>query len=395
MGKHNEEILIVDDTPASLKLLSELLLSEGYQVRPANSGELALVSIQSKLPQMILLDIRMPGIDGYEVCRRLKADNATKDIPVIFISALDAVKDRIKGFECGGIDFITKPFQREEVLARVRNHLELFSTRCDLEERTLELADTNKSLADANRQLQQLDRLKSMFVASVSHELRTPLNSIIGFSDVMAQGMTGELNEKQLDYTKRINHAGQHLLALISDIIDIFKIESGRVETFPSEFELGDVIKEAVQSVQPMLNEKGLDLHLNLPADVSLSTDRRRLTQCLLNYLSNAIKFTEKGSVTISAIASTDKVEITVTDTGIGIAAEDMGRLFEAFERLDSHLQIKAGGTGLGLYLTREITRNLLLGDVFVECTPDKGCQFGLRIPRVTQRQVPEQVGAA
>ncbi len=232
MGKHNEEILIVDDTPASLKLLSELLLSEGYQVRPANSGELALVSIQSKLPQMILLDIRMPGIDGYEVCRRLKADNATKDIPVIFISALDAVKDRIKGFECGGIDFITKPFQREEVLARVRNHLELFSTRCDLEERTLELADTNKSLADANRQLQQLDRLKSMFVASVSHELRTPLNSIIGFSDVMAQGMTGELNEKQLDYTKRINHAGQHLLALISDIIDISKIESGRVETF-------------------------------------------------------------------------------------------------------------------------------------------------------------------
>ncbi len=238
-------------------------------------------------------------------------------------------------------------------------------------------------LIEANKRLQELDKLKSMFIASMSHELRTPLNSIIGFTGMLLQGISGDLNEEQKDDLSRVYKAGKHLLSLITDVIDISKIEAGRVETFPEQFFLKEIIDEAVMTVTPQLNEKKLSIKISANSFPSVVTDKKRLLQCILNFLSNAVKYTEKGGIVISVDETENNVEIAVSDTGIGIAQTDMPKLFEAFERIESHLKVKAGGTGLGLYLTKKIAEQLLCGSVSAESNVGKGSTFKIRISKV------------
>jgi signal transduction histidine kinase len=258
----------------------------------------------------------------------------------------------------------------EEALRRAYDELEI-----KVDERTRELVL-------ANEKLKELDRLKSMFIASVSHELRTPLNSIIGFSSMMMQGAFGELNTKYVDYVTRINQSGRHLLALITDIIDLSKIESGRIDILVSDFLLDELISEAVEAIRPQVDSNNLTIEVNSPRYVYLHTDRRRLLQCLLNFLSNAVKYSEHGGISVVVEAKPEAIKISVKDTGIGIKQDDMPKLFEAFERIDSHLRVKAGGTGLGLYLTRKIATELLNGEVGVESNPGGGSIFWIDFPR-------------
>jgi signal transduction histidine kinase len=237
-------------------------------------------------------------------------------------------------------------------------------------------------LYKANESLKKLDQLKSMFIASMSHELRTPLNSIIGFTGIIMQGMTGPINEKQQDHLGRVYHSAKHLLDLITDVIDISKIEAGRIDVFPEEFSLSEIVDEAIINIEPQLKLKNLQLDKDVPAELMVNTDRKRLLQCIINYLSNAVKFTESGGVTITAREINDLIEIRVKDTGIGIPEQDIPKLFEAFERLETHLRVKAGGTGLGLYLTKKLVTELLKGTIQVESEEEKGSVFGLRIPK-------------
>ncbi len=259
-------------------------------------------------------------------------------------------------------------------------------------------------LQEANDKLKELDRLKSMFIASMSHELRTPLNSIIGFSGIMLQGMSGEISVEQGDQLTRIFRAGKHLLALITDVIDIAKIESGNIIPFAADFMLGEVIDEAMGQVRQQAEAKGITLNLQLDdSEILMHSDRRRLLQCLLNFLSNAVKFTEKGSVTIAVAANVRKelqarvlskvmgqndisdgwLEISVADTGIGIRGEDMKLLFEAFVRFESTLKASVHGTGLGLYLTKKLVTEVLGGKVGAESGEGMGSNFWLQIPVV------------
>lgn len=266
--------------------------------------------------------------------------------------------------------------------------------------------EIDEKLSEANKNLKKLDQLKSMFIASMSHELRTPLNSIIGFTGVIVQGMTGPLNDKQKDHLTRVYNSARHLLSLITDVIDISKIEAGRIDVYPEDMLLSEIVDEAVINIEPQLKAKQLKLLRYIPRDLKLHTDRKRLLQCIINYLSNAVKFTESGSITVTAGRcgsrpleeisqrpsegipeqdcgenSDERVEILVTDTGIGIPEQDHSRLFEAFERLDSHLRIKAGGTGLGLYLTRKLVTEILGGDIVFQSEAGRGSTFGLVIP--------------
>jgi len=296
--------------------------------------------------------------------------------------------------EIGGIilfsEVITDRRKAEEELGKYRNHLE------DLvSERTKELEDTQKALTNivedlnmktseleqANKKLLELDQLKSMFIASMSHELRTPLNSIIGFTGMTLQGLSGELNEEQRDNLSRAFRSAKHLLALISDVIDISKIEAGRVDVFIDKFGLGEVVGEAVTSILPQLKEKGLSVEVNIKEALKMRTDRKRLLQCLINFLSNAVKFTETGEITVTSREINGCVELSVMDTGIGIEKEDIPKLFEAFERLNSRLRVKAGGTGLGLYLTKKLAAEVLQGAVFVQSEAGKGSTFSIRLP--------------
>jgi len=251
-----------------------------------------------------------------------------------------------------------------------------------LKSEALTLKKRERELEIANRKLKELDQLKSMFIASMSHELRTPLNSIIGFTGLTLEGLSGDVNDIQRDQLQRVYNAGKHLLSLINDVIDISKIEAGRIDVFPAECSLQEIVDEAVGDIQPLAAQKQLSLNVAIPKDsILLYTDRQRLLQAILNLLGNAVKFTENGGATLTVRQIGDDIEIAVSDTGIGIAKDDLPRLFEAFERLESHLRIKAGGTGLGLYLTKKICTSLLQGKVSVQSTLGKGSVFTLQIP--------------
>ncbi len=241
---------------------------------------------------------------------------------------------------------------------------------------------TEAKLHSANNELKKLDRLKSMFIASMSHELRTPLNSIIGFTGIILQEMTGPLNEKQKDHLSRVYGSAKHLLALITDIIDISKIEAGRLDIKYERFNLLDVIEKALNNITPMLKKKrSLNLQNYIQDEIWLNTDKRRLLQCLINFLSNAVKYSEEGIIKIYYIIDGNFITLSVEDTGIGVSEEDQIKLFEAFERVESHLKVKAGGTGLGLYLTKKLVNEILKGDVIVKSEIGKGSVFSLRIP--------------
>jgi signal transduction histidine kinase len=235
----------------------------------------------------------------------------------------------------------------------------------------------------ANVKLQELDKLKSMFIASMSHELRTPLNSIIGFSGIILNDAQEILGEKYTDFMQRINKAGVHLLALISDMIDISRVEAGRVDVSISSFLLSDVVIEAMGLVRTDGEKKGLTLNADIPLNLKMNTDRRRLLQCLTNYISNAVKYSETGGVTVTARAHNGRVRVEVVDTGIGIAPAQRPQVFVAFERLESHLKVKAGGTGLGLHLTRKIVIEVLNGSVGFDSKEGEGSRFWLEVPLI------------
>lgn len=286
---------------------------------------------------------------------------------------------------------ITQHKKNEQELENNREHLEelvagrtmeleksqtaLLNIVEDLNFKTLELKE-------ANTKLRELDRLKSMFIASMSHELRTPLNSIIGFSGILLQGLSGAINEEQRDQLGRVFRAGKHLLSLITDVIDIAKIESGKIVPHLEKFALQELVDEAAGQVRQQAAERGLALEIVLPEQPMLmNSDRKRLLQCLLNYLSNAVKFTEKGTILVSARVINDLVEVAVQDTGIGIKSEDIPLLFSSFVRLDSHLKTSTAGTGLGLYLTRKLVTEVLGGMVEVESKVGAGSRFLFRVP--------------
>lgn len=241
--------------------------------------------------------------------------------------------------------------------------------------------ERTEELHSANERLRQLDQLKSMFIASMSHELRTPLNSIIGFTGVVLQGISGPVSEKQQDHLGRVYGSAKHLLALITDVIDISKIEAGYADVYIETFPLNQLIEEAVATVQPQRLEKGLGLEVQTGMPVTITTDRKRLLQCLLNLLSNAIKYSEQGTVRVRLRADYEHAIIEVSDEGIGIPPEALGSLFQPFERIDTHLRVKTPGTGLGLYLTRKIMSDLLHGDISADSEIGRGSTFRLRVP--------------
>ncbi|QQS52971.1 MAG: PAS domain S-box protein [Candidatus Competibacteraceae bacterium] len=254
----------------------------------------------------------------------------------------------------------------------------------ELEER---VCTRTAELTAANERLQELDRLKSLFIASMSHELRTPLNSIIGFTGMIVGDMAGPISERQRDYLQRAYRAGKHLLGLITDIIDISKIEAGKLAIEYGPFNLDKVMSDAMASMEAGAREKGLALTLEMPEGITLHTDRKRLLQCLLNLLSNAVKYTERGSVRIMVQCNDAHIEITVSDTGIGIPESAQNQLFQPFVRLDSKLKNHASGTGLGLYLTRKLAREILGGDLTISHRQDEGSAFSLRVARRMSRE--------
>lgn len=242
--------------------------------------------------------------------------------------------------------------------------------------------ERTSELKDANKKLLELDRLKSMFIASMSHELRTPLNSIIGFTGVMLGGMSGELNERQQDQMTRVNRSAKHLLSLVSDVIDISKVEAGKIAIEIENFSLNALVSESIDSIRALADEKNLSIKFDPQEDITIHSDRRRLYQVVLNMVSNAVKYTEKGEVScVIDQRPGNRLRITVKDTGIGITEEAIHKLFIPFERLDKLMRVKVLGTGLGLYLSKKLVEDVLQGEIQAESVYGKGSTFWVELP--------------
>jgi signal transduction histidine kinase len=365
------KILIVDDNSQNLKLLGNILKENHYKIEFATNGISALDWISKKHFDLVLLDIDMPGMDGFEVCTRIRSNSSMINVPIIFISAITERESILKGFELGGQDYITKPFDSRELLVRIKTHLAL--------------NDTLEKLKIEKENAQSADHLKSAFLATMSHELRTPLNSIIGFTGILIQERPGPLNDEQKKQLGMVQNSARHLLTLINDVLDISKIEAGQLKMNLQQFNLPEVISKVVDTNKPFADKKNLRIVVSIDENINdITSDSLRVQQILLNLVNNAIKFTEAGTISINCFSAGNFVKIQITDTGMGIESDKIGQLFKPFMQIDTGLTRKKEGTGLGLSICKKLTE-MLNGKIEVESEIGSGSIFTVILP-ITDR---------
>ncbi len=364
-------ILIVDDTPNNLRLLSSMLSKQGYEVRSAISGSVALMAVRTVSLDLILLDINMPKMNGYEVCLQLKQDPQTRDIPVIFLSALGEPLDKVQAFQVGGIDYITKPFQVEEVLARVENHLALRRMQLELQQAKVEALK-------ALEQEQELNRLKTEFVSMISHDFRTPLTSIQGFAELLHYGgktVTAEARER---YFEKINASVEHLLFLLDEVLLIGSIEAGKTSYQPVSTDLESFCRDLCESLQ-LSEEKHIAIQLSYTGQNRVDIDQILLNRILTNLLSNAIKYSADDSkVQFDIQVAQTTVTFQIQDQGIGIPQENLQHLFKTFYRCSNVGQIK--GSGLGLDVVKKCVE-VYQGEIDLDSQEGVGTTVTVKLP--------------
>lgn len=363
------DILIVDDTPANLQVLSRALREQGYKVRAAPGGAQALKAVQAQQPDLILLDINMPEMDGYAVCKTLKAEPATADIPVIFISALNEIEDKVKGFQLGAVDYITKPFQFEEVQVRVHNHLRLH----DLQQR---LARRNAELASSLERQQALEAQRENLVHMLVHDMRSPLTGMQGYLSLLEMFSSG-WPEKHQGYLARAQSSTESLIQMISTILDVHKMDSGQMPLKRAESELAELARQAVDALGALtLNHP---VSIESPDDLSpIAVDQELIQRVLGNLLGNALKFSPpQAPIVIQLREEAELIYCAVQDQGPGIPAEKHAQIFEKF----GQAEVRKHSTGLGLTFCK-LAVEAHDGQIGLDSTPGEGSTFWFKLPK-------------
>ncbi len=383
----NYSILIIDDNHYNLKMSADCLKMYGFKIEMAINGEIGLQKVRKFQPDIILLDVMMPGIDGFETCRCLKTDESTKDIPVIFMTGQTNIQDKLKGFEMGAVDYVTKPVQYEELLARVSTHLKIRYLTHHLQEKNhaifqtlTTLQETQKQLLEANNKALAANKAKSTFLANMSHELRTPLHAIIGFSQLMSKSQ--ELSHEHQENLGIIRHSGEHLLNLVNDVLDMSKIEAGRMTFSEKNFDLYRLLDDVIDMFLLKADDKHLQLLFERRPDVPhyVRTDELKLRQVFINLLNNAIKFTQEGGISVRVARKSDGLEnkavlrFEVEDSGPGINPNELSNLFRPFVQTQTGQEIQEG-SGLGLAISQQFVK-LMGGELTVSSELGHGSLF-------------------
>ena len=407
------EILIVEDSPTQAQQLQHILERHGYQVTHASNGRLALEAAEQRKPGLIISDVVMPEMDGYELCRRVKADDGLGDVPVILVTTLSDPGDVIRGLECRADNFILKPYDKQYLISRVQFVLmnrmmrqsepgglavEIFfngqrhiitadrlqilnlllSTYDAAIQRNKELSRAKEELATAKQEAERANLAKSNFVSRMSHDLRTPLNAILGFAQLLEMD---SLSAEQRESVQHIRRGGTHLLDLINEVLDLSRIEAGHLSLSCEAVAVGDAVRRVVELVEPLAAQRDIRIVVSPCEAHCLLADRSRLNQILLNLLSNAVKYNREGGrvmVTCEDVAGT-RLRINVTDTGPGISPAKLSRLFQPFERLGAD-QTAIEGTGLGLMVSKGLAQ-AMGGMIGVQSEVGRGSTFWVELP--------------
>ena len=376
MGNSKSEILIIDDVPKNIQVISNILKKEGYEISFALNGEQGLKNVAFKAPDLILLDISMPGMDGFEFCKELKKEDKYNSIPIIFLTARTDMNDVVKGLEYGAVDYITKPFNAQELTSRISTHLELKHSR-DI------ILEQNEKILQQNKELNELNATKDKFFSIIAHDLKNPFYILVGYSKILLDDFVNLPPNQIKSFLDIIYKTSQNGSELLENLLHWSRAQRGLIKCNPTKLKLTSSIQFTYDLLISFAKSKQLSMTIHAPDDLCAYADKQMVNTVIRNLLSNAIKFTPRnGRIDIYAQSSgEDFVEIKISDTGEGISANNMGKLF----RLDKHLTTSGTenekGTGLGLLLCKEFVEKNN-GKIGVESEINKGSTFFFTLPK-------------
>jgi len=361
-------ILAVDDDRINLRIIGGILRHEGYEISEADSGEAALEAYAAFQPNLVLLDVMMPGIDGFTTCRTLKKTYGDICAPVIFVTAKSEADDVVMGFDAGGVDYLTKPFRPKEVVARIRTHL------------------TNQQLAEQQKmlvsQLSKANADKDRFLGMCAHDLRNPLSSIRGLAELMVEDAVGGMTEEQRDIIQTIHGASQSMLQLVNELLDVATIEGGHLKLDKQPTSVVEIVERSVHlsNMEAAKKESRIEM-VTTDGFPMIDVDRNKMRQVVDNIISNAVKYSPKGSIIQVVIHSNaTSAGFAVRDRGPGIPESERHMLFKDFGRLSARPTGGEKSTGLGLAICRKIVE-AHKGSIAVENLPGGGAEFSVSIP--------------
>jgi two-component system, sensor histidine kinase and response regulator len=367
-AKSDRAILVVDDQPTNIRVLFDCLSQAGYATLAARNGKDAIASAKRAQPGLILLDVMMPGIDGFETCRRLKEDPETSEIPVIFMTALTEVSEKVKAFEAGAVDYVSKPFQHDEVVARIAAHL---------------------TLQRQKRELAEAAAIKDKFFSIIAHDMRSLFMSMIYLPESTVVSLENDDLENARDYAQRTHAAAKRASRLFENLLDWSRLQIGQMDFQPEPLDCAAVADGVLELFKANAERKSITLHSAISSDLRARADRNMLDAILRNLISNALKFTRPdGTVSLSAKRLDGLIQISVRDSGVGMTESQIKNVFRVEEKTVEKGTEGERGSGLGLILCKELIERHG-GAIHTESQPDKGTCFRFSLP-----EAPTEAGA-